>query len=86
MKILSVIAMPAVWLLSISTSFLVRLIGLKDKDNSVTEEEIKSLIKNGTEAGEVRPVEQNIMERARVGRSARFGNHDSQKCSDIVIP
>lgn len=66
MKVLSVIAMPAVWLLSISTSFLVRLIGLKDKDNSVTEEEIKSLIKNGTEAGEVRPVEQNIMERALV--------------------
>lgn len=66
MKVLSVIAMPAVWLLSISTSFLVRFIGLKDKDNSVTEEEIKSLIKNGTEAGEVRPVEQNIMERALV--------------------
>lgn len=66
MRLLSVIAMPAVWLLSCSTSLLVRLFGLKSSDNSVTEDEIKSLIQDGTDAGEVRKVEQDIMERALV--------------------
>ncbi|MDE6503973.1 MAG: hemolysin family protein, partial [Muribaculaceae bacterium] len=66
MYILSVIAMPAVWLLSVSTSFIVRLFGIKSRENNVTEDEIRSLIKDGTEAGEVRKVEQDIMERALV--------------------
>lgn len=66
MRVLSIAAMPAVWLLSASTSLLVKLLGLKASDNSVTEEEIKSLIQDGTDAGEVRKVEQDIMERALV--------------------
>lgn len=66
MYILSLIAMPAVWLLSASTSFIVRLFGIKSRENNVTEDEIRSLIKDGTEAGEVRKVEQDIMERALV--------------------
>lgn len=66
MNILSWVALPAVWLLSASTAFVARIIGLKRCDNSVTEDEIKSLIKDGTEAGEVRRVEQDIMERALV--------------------
>lgn len=66
MHLLSVIAMPAVWLLSASTSLIVRLLGIRTGNNNVTEEEIKSLIKDGTDAGEVRKVEQNIMERALV--------------------
>lgn len=66
MHVLSVIAMPAVWLLSASTSLIVRMLGISGKENSVTEEEIKSLIQDGTDAGEVRKVEQDIMERALV--------------------
>lgn len=66
MYILSVIAMPAVWLLSVSTSFLVKAFGIKSHDNNVTEEEIKSLIQDGTDAGEVKKVEQDIMERVLV--------------------
>lgn len=66
MRLLSIIAMPAVWLLSVSTSLIVKLLGLKNKDNNVTEEEIKSLIQDGTDAGEVKKVEQDIMERALV--------------------
>lgn len=66
MHLLSVIAMPIVWLLSASTSIIVKLLGLKDKDNNVTEEEIKSLIQDGTDSGEVKKVEQDIMERALV--------------------
>lgn len=63
MHLLSVIAMPAVWLLSRSTSILVSVLGLKRDANPVTEDEIKSLIQDGTDAGEVRKVEQDIMER-----------------------
>ncbi len=66
MRLLSAAALPAVWLLSKSTSALVGLLGLKGKDNNVTEDEIKSLIQDGTDAGEVRKVEQDIMERALV--------------------
>lgn len=66
MYILSLIAMPAVWLLSKSTALVAGLLGINDRDNGVTEEEIKSLIRDGTDAGEVRKVEQDIMERALV--------------------
>lgn len=66
MYILSLIAMPAVWLLSKSTALVVSLFGIKGRDNNVTEEEIKSLIQDGTDAGEVKKVERDIMERALV--------------------
>ncbi len=66
MYLLSLVAMPAVWVLSKSTSLLVNLIGLKKHANDVTEEEIKSLIQDGTDSGEVQKVEQDIMERVLV--------------------
>jgi Mg2+/Co2+ transporter CorC len=66
MRLLSAIALPAVWLLSVFTSFLVKILGLKGHDNNVTEDEIKSLIQDGADAGEVKKVEQDIMERALV--------------------
>lgn len=66
MRLLATVALPAVWLLSASTSFLVRILGLKSNGNNVTEDEIKSLIQDGADAGEVKKVEQDIMERALV--------------------
>lgn len=66
MKLLSIITYPVVWVLSISTLGISRLLGIDKKNSFVTEEEIKSLIKEGTEGGEVREVEQEIMERALV--------------------
>lgn len=66
MKVIALVAQPFVWLLSKSTELVSRLTGLKDKSSKVTEDEIKSLIQEGTEAGEVREVEQDIMERALV--------------------
>lgn len=64
MKFLSVITYPAVWLLSVSTTGISRLLRIDRNTSAVTEEEIKSLIKEGTETGEVQEVEQDIMERA----------------------
>ncbi|MDE6860854.1 MAG: hemolysin family protein [Duncaniella sp.] len=66
MKLLSKITFPIVWLLSVSTSGIVKLLRLGNNTSKVTEEEIKSLIKEGTESGEVKEVEQDIMERALV--------------------
>lgn len=66
MKLLSIITYPLVWILSASTSAISRILRIDKKSPAVTEEEIKSLIKEGTEGGEVKEVEQDIMERALV--------------------
>ena len=63
MNFLSKIASPFVWLLSASTQVVVRITGISSKDNKVTEEEIKAIIQEGTEGGEIREVEQDIVER-----------------------
>lgn len=63
MKALSVIASPFVWVLSKSTELVCKLLNLKDAETKVTEEEIKSIIQEGTEDGTVQEVEQNIVER-----------------------
>lgn len=72
MKLLSVVTYPVVWLLSASTSLLVSLLKIGDTSSKVTEEEIKSLIREGADAGEVREVEQDIMERALVMGDSRI--------------
>lgn len=63
MHVLSLMATPFVWLLSQSTTVISKLIGIKDADNQVTEEEIKTMIHEGTTTGEVQVVEQDIVER-----------------------
>lgn len=60
---LSVITKPFVWLLAKSTSVLVSIMGIKQYENKITEDEIKSFIQEGTDIGEVKKVEQDIMER-----------------------
>ena len=66
MHLLSVVAKPFVWLLSQSTALIVRLMGIRDNESRVTEEEIKTMIQEGAESGEVQEVEQDIMERVFV--------------------
>lgn len=64
MDILSKIVMPFVWLLSASTNLLKRIFRVKESDDSkVTEEEIKAMVQEGTEDGEIEEVEQDIVER-----------------------
>lgn len=66
MNILSVIALPFVWVLEKSTAVLSMLIGIDRQEASVTEDEIKSIVKEGAETGEVQEVEQDIIERVLV--------------------
>lgn len=72
MRILSMVSYPVVWLLSVSTSLFVRLFRLKEHESKVTEEEIRSLIKEGTDSGEVQEVEQDIMQRALMMGDSRI--------------
>lgn len=60
---LSIIAKPFVWILEKSTTIFSDFLGIKEEDSKVTEEEIKSMIREGTVDGEVQQVEQDIMER-----------------------
>ncbi|WP_300570269.1 hemolysin family protein [Flavobacterium sp.] len=64
MKIVSIITAPFIWLLTTSTDFILDVLKIKPTaDGKVTEEEIKAIIKEGTEGGEVQEIEQDIVER-----------------------
>ena len=63
MYLLAWIASPFVWLLAKSTAFVFNLLGLKSDSGKVTEEEIRSIIQEGTKDGAVQEVEQDIVER-----------------------
>jgi putative hemolysin len=64
MDILSKITSPFVWLLSTSNNLILKLLGIKSSSESiVTEEEIKSIIKESAQEGEIDIIEHNIVER-----------------------
>ncbi|RAJ02622.1 putative hemolysin [Chitinophaga skermanii] len=64
MHFLSRVTFPFIWLLSISTNFLVKVFNLKKtSDTMVTEEEIKAIINEGTNSGAIEETEQEIIER-----------------------
>ncbi|MBK9257824.1 MAG: HlyC/CorC family transporter [Saprospiraceae bacterium] len=64
MKILSLITSPFVWLLTSSNGILLKLLGInKISQNKTSEEEIKSIMKESAQEGEIQDIEHNIMER-----------------------
>lgn len=63
LRFFSVLARPFVALLSHSTKGVCRLLGIREGESKVTEEEIRSMIQEGTDDGEVQPVEQDIVGR-----------------------
>jgi len=65
MRWLSIFTAPFVWILSKSTQAVVAILGLSDTmdSNKVTEDEIKAVVHEGYEGGEVEEVEQDIVER-----------------------
>lgn len=63
MRGLSAIASPVVWFLSISTDTALRLLGIKpSSEPAVTEEEIRVMIRQGTQIGIFEEVEQDMIE------------------------
>jgi putative hemolysin len=64
MQVLSRVAYPAVHLLGLSTELLLRALGMKPSTEPlVTEEEIRALIEQGTQAGMFEEAEQEMVER-----------------------
>jgi len=64
MNFLSKIGTPFVWLLSVSTNGMMKLFGIPSTNTTkVTEEEIKAILQEGTDDGEIQEVEHDIVER-----------------------
>ena len=64
MKVVSFITAPFVWLLTGTTDLIIKILQIKPSDDSkVTEEEIKAIVQEGADGGEVQEIEQNIVER-----------------------
>ena len=77
--VLSIITRPFVWLLSLTTRFVLRVLGIHPSDEpSITEEEVKVLIDQGTALGVFEPVEDVIVDQV-------FRMSD-QKVVSITIP
>jgi putative hemolysin len=57
------VALPIVWFLRLSTETVLRVLGQKDSgDRAVTEEEVKTMIAEGTEAGVFHQAERDMIE------------------------
>jgi putative hemolysin len=55
---------PFTWLLTRLSDYIIRFLGIHpSSDSKVTEEEIKAMVQEGTEDGEVQEIEQDIVER-----------------------
>ncbi len=63
MRVLSRVAAPAVWLLKHSTDAILRLLGLGGaREATITEDEVKALIAEGTRAGVFAPQEREMID------------------------
>lgn len=64
MTILARVTYPVVWLLSKSTGIVMKLSGIKeDEESKVTEEEVKAVMRESLDDGEIDEVEHDIVER-----------------------
>jgi len=63
MRSITYVTYPFIWLLTKSSSLLIKVFNIRSKDSAVTEEEIKAIISEGTEQGTIEEAEQEIIER-----------------------
>jgi putative hemolysin len=64
MKFISVITKPFIWLLVKTNDLVLELFGLKhQKEGIVSEEEIKAMVQESAEGGEIQQIEQSIVHR-----------------------
>ncbi len=87
MKMVSIITAPFIWLLTTSTDAILNLLNIKPTaDGKVTEEEIKAIIKEGTEGGEVQEIEQDIVERVFHIGDRKVNSLMTHRKSVVFIP
>lgn len=64
MQLLALFTGPFVWLLTATNNLFVRILGLNtSSDQAVSEEEIKSILKESAQGGEIQDIEHSIVER-----------------------
>jgi putative hemolysin len=61
MNLLSKLTSPFIWLLSVSNDLIIKILGIKPAENSVTEDEIKALIQEGASEGAIEDIEHEIV-------------------------
>jgi len=87
MKMVSIVTAPFIWLLTHSTEFLLDILQIKPTaDGKVTEEEIKAIIKEGTEVGEVQEIEQDIVERVFHIGDRKVNSLMTHRKSVVMLP
>lgn len=87
MKIVSIVTAPFIWMLTHSTEFLLRILQIRPTaDGKVTEEEIKAIIKEGTEVGEVQEIEQDIVERVFHIGDRKVNSLMTHRKSVVMLP
>jgi putative hemolysin len=87
MKFISIITAPFIWLLTSSTDAILDLLQIKPTaDGKVTEEEIKAIIKEGTEGGEVQEIEQDIVERVFHIGDRKVNSLMTHRKSVVLLP
>ncbi len=73
MKFLGALTYPVVWFLSLSTKMVIRIFGIRPRSESpVTEEELRLLLKQGSEIGVIEKEESTI-----INEVIRFGEKDA---------
>jgi putative hemolysin len=61
---ISVATAPFIWLLTVTSDLIIRIFRIKPSlDSKVTEEEIKAIIKEGSEGGAIQEIERDMVER-----------------------
>jgi putative hemolysin len=63
MRVIGYITYPFIWLLSKTSTLIMKIFNIKGDDSQVTEEEIKAIISEGTEHGTIEEEEKEIIER-----------------------
>jgi putative hemolysin len=63
MRLISLLVHPFVWLLSKTTTLIMKIFRVKSDDDQVTEEEIKAIISEGSEQGAIEDAEHDIIQR-----------------------
>nr|WP_288835786.1 hemolysin family protein [uncultured Flavobacterium sp.] len=87
MKIVSIVTAPFIWMLTHSTEFLLNILQIRPTaDGKVTEEEIKAIIKEGTEVGEVQEIEQDIVERVFHIGDRKVNSLMTHRNSVVMLP
>ena len=75
LKYFAILAHPLIWLLTKPGEAIIRFLRIVPSlESRVTEDEIKAIIKEGTEVGEIQEIEQDIMERVFYLGDRRIGS------------